>query len=130
MSSSAPRTTMARAIARTANRLDPRARRRLVDERACDRDALLLAAGKIARIRVDAMLQADPLQHLERAAALLRDRHAEHFGNEGDVLEHRARRNQLEILEDETDAAPVFLDLPAREAFEVIAVDDQLAFAG
>ena len=39
------------------------------------------------------------------------------------------RRNQLEVLEDEPDAAAIFLDLAARERGEVVAVDEDLAFA-
>ena len=62
-------------------------------------------------IRIHAVLQPDPLQHLKRAPPLLRGRHAEHLGHERDVLEHRAARNQLEVLEDEADAAAVFLNL-------------------
>ena len=94
-----------------AGRLVGETQRRIVDERARDRDALLLAAREIVRIGVHAVLQAHPLQDLERAASLLRGRHAEDLGHERDVLEHRAARNQLEVLEDEPDAAAVFLDL-------------------
>ena len=46
---------------------------RIVDERARDRDALLLAARQLLGKRVHAVLQPDPLQHLERLALLLRD---------------------------------------------------------
>ena len=53
---------------------------RVVDQRARDRDALLLAAGEIQRIGVHPVLQAHPLQHLEGTPPLLRGRHAEHFG--------------------------------------------------
>ena len=61
------------------------------------------------------MLEAHPFEHLETAAPLLRRRHAEHFEDERDVLEDRARRNELEVLEDESNPPPVFLDLAATE---------------
>ena len=47
---------------------------RLVDERARDRHALLLAARQFLGQRVQAVLQADPLQHLVGPAPLLLDR--------------------------------------------------------
>src|SRR5262245_53786520 len=46
----------------------------IVHERARDRDALLLAARELERKRVHPVLQPHPLEHLERAALLLRDR--------------------------------------------------------
>ena len=61
---------------------------RIVDERPRDRDALLLAARQLHRKRVHAVLQADPLEHLERPALLLRHGHAEDARHERDVLEH------------------------------------------
>ena len=75
------------------------------------------------------MLQADPLQHLKCAAALLRRWDAEHFQHKGDVLEYGARRNQLEVLKDETDAASIFLDVVARQRRQIVTVDGDAAFA-
>src|SRR5438105_1195086 len=62
--------------------------------------------------------------------AKLRDRHAEHLRDERDVLEHRARRDQFEILKDEADPAAIFLHLCAPQRRQIVAVDDDLAFAG
>src|ERR1041385_6485723 len=62
-------------------------------------------AGSLTSARAMAMLQADPLQHLERAAALLRRGDAEHFEHECDILEDVARGNQLKVQKDEADAA-------------------------
>ena len=59
------------------------------------------------------MLKADPLEDLKRPASLLRRRNAEHFEHERDVLEHGARGNELEVLEDESDAATILLDVAA-----------------
>src|SRR5262245_19080100 len=101
--------------------------RGIVDERPGDRDALLLSAGEVPGIRIDAMLQAHPLEHLKGAATLLSRRHTEHFQDEGDVFKHGTRRDQFEVLEDEPDAAAVLLDVAAGELREVVAVDQQLA---
>ena len=45
---------------------------RIVDERARDRDPLLLAARQLLGQRIHPVLQADPLQHLKRLALLRR----------------------------------------------------------
>jgi hypothetical protein len=100
---------------------------RIVDERSGDRDPLLLTAGQFQRERVHAVLEADPLQNLERAALLLRHRHAERARHERDVLEHRLRRQQLEILEHEPELTPVRLDLVGCQGRKVAAADNQLA---
>ena len=101
---------------------------RIVDQRPRNRDALLLATGQLLRERVHAVLKADPLQHLERLALLLRERHAEDPRHQRDVLDHRLARQQLEVLEDEAERAAVRLDLAGRERGEVAAADNQLAF--
>ena len=75
------------------------------------------------------MLQPDPLEDLKRAAPLLRGGHAEHLEDEGDVLEYRPRGDEFEVLEDEADAAAIFLDVAARQRGEVVAVDEDLALA-
>src|SRR6185369_11682182 len=80
-------------------------KRRIVHKRSCYRDALLLSARQVSWICVDAVLQSNPLEHLKGASPLLPARHAEHFEYECDVFKHGARRNQLEVLEDEPDAA-------------------------
>ena len=77
---------------------------RVVDERARDGDALLLAARQLFGKRVHAVLQADPLQHLKGLALLRRQRHAEHAHHERDVLKHRQARDEPEVLKDEADA--------------------------
>ena len=87
-----------------ARRLVGNHEHRLVDEGAGDRDALLLAAGQFDRVGVRAVLQAHPLQDLERAPALLHVGHAEDAQREHHVLEHGLARDQLEVLEDEAEA--------------------------
>src|SRR5919197_2140742 len=103
---------------------------RIIDERARDRDALLFAARELQRVSVHAVLQADPLEHLERAALLLRGRHAEHARHERDVLEYGLGGQQLEVLEYETNRAAVGLNLALRELREIAAADDQPARGG
>jgi hypothetical protein len=102
---------------------------RLVDERARDRDALLLATGQFFRIGIHPVLQAHPLQHLERLALLHREVDAEDAHHERDVLEDREARDQAEVLEDESDGAAVALNLRRAEVLEVAAGDLQIAFA-
>src|SRR5436190_2381433 len=101
---------------------------RIVDERARDRDPLLLAAGELHRIRVHPVLQPDPLQHLEGPALLLRRRHAEHARHERHVVEHGLVRQQLEVLEDEAEGPAIGLHLPHRQLGQVALPDDEPAF--
>ena len=65
------------------------------------------------------MLEANPFQHLKCLASLLRVWNAKHFGYERDVLEDSTRGNQLEVLEDEPDAAAIFLNLAARQLGQI-----------
>ena len=77
---------------------------RVVDERACDGDALLLAAGELAREVVLAALQPEEVERLERPVGAVR-RPARVEERQGDVLEGARPREQVEALEDEPDAA-------------------------
>ena len=103
---------------------------RIVDQRPGDGDALLFAARELQRKRVHAVLQADPLEHLERPPLLLRHGHAEDARHERDVLEHGLVRQQLEVLEHEAERAAVGLHLVGRERRQIAAADDELAFGG
>ena len=104
-----------------ARRLVGKNQHRVVHQRARDGDALLLAARQLLRIRVHPVLQPHPLQHLKRLALLRRDRRAEHARHDRDVFEHGLSRNQLEVLEDEPDAAAVGLHLPRRQPREILS---------
>ena len=84
---------------------------RIVDQRARDRDALLLSAGQLHRKGVHPVLQPYPLQHLKRLPLLGRDGRAEHARHNRHVLEHGLARDQLEVLEHEPDAPAVRLHL-------------------
>ena len=87
-------------------------------QRTRDGDALLLAAGQV---RGNAFMRCWRPTHFRTWNARRRCcavGNAQHFGHERDVLENGSRRNQLEVLEDEPDAAAVFLDLAALSSFE------------
>ena len=84
-----------------ARRLVGQDDRRIVGERAGDRDALLLPAGQLRRIVVRAIGQADLLQQLPRAGGGVAP--AGNLHRHQHVLERGQRRHQVEELEDEPD---------------------------
>ncbi len=68
-----------------------RSKLRVVDQRACDRDALLLAAGQLIRVVAEPLAQADALQRLGRTlAAFLGVAHAGIEQRQLDVLDARS----------------------------------------
>ncbi len=84
-----------------ARRLVGEQDRRVVGQRARQRDALLLAAGELRRIVMRAAGQADLVEQRagpRRGVGRARDLHRHR-----DVLERRERRNEVEELEDEAD---------------------------
>ena len=97
-----------------AGRLVGQQQRRVVDERARDRHALLLAAGELVGEVVELGRepgQAQDVRHLLADLAALAARDLERVG---DVVVDRAARQQLEVLEDHADVAAVVGDLLAR----------------
>ena len=90
-----------------AGRLVGEEQRRLGDDRARDRDALLLAAGELAgRVLLPAG-QARPTPSAARASrrrSLGRDAAIDQ--RQLDVLERRGARQQVEALEDEAEIVP------------------------
>ena len=104
---------------------------RLQRERAGDRDALLLPAGQLPRIGLGLVGEPDPLQ--QRPAALVRlspGAAAVREQSLGDVVQDGQMREEVEVLEDEPDARPLFEDRPLGQFLEPVAVDahaDQLA---
>ena len=93
----------------------------VVHQRARNRDALLLAAGQLLRIRVHSVLQSDPLQHLKRLALLRGHGRAEHARHNRDILEDGLSRNELEILKDKAHRAPIGLHLPRAQARQIFS---------
>src|SRR5512139_3435460 len=103
---------------------------RIVDQRPRDRHPLLLAARQFGGKRVEPVLQADPLEHLERATALLGRRNAQNPRHEADVLVDGLAGNQLEVLEDETNAPSVRLHLAGRQRGQVAPLHDEATGGG
>jgi len=100
---------------------------RPVDQRARDRDTLLLATRELTREVRPPLREAD---ERERALRLLADDVATvpgHEEREGDVLRDGAGREQLEILEDDADEAAEIRDLRVAELRHVLVVDDHPA---
>ncbi len=64
-----------------------------------ERDALLLAAGELARVVAGAAFQADPLEGLEGRAACIRARCQ--LQGKHDIFEGGQRRNEMKGLENE-----------------------------
>ena len=78
---------------------------RAVDQRAGDRDALLLAAGEVAGDARGGVGEAEALEQLRRAAAGLAGRDAGQQRGQLDVVGDREVRDQVEELEHEADLA-------------------------
>ena len=77
--------------------------RRLADQRPRHRHPLALAAGELGGAVALAVGEADPGQRRGGAAAALAGRHAGVEQPVGDVVDHRRRLEQEELLEDEAD---------------------------
>ena len=74
------------------------------DQRAGQRDALLLAARKLGRDPVGEVEKLNPVQHLTRLVAPLGGRHAVDPQAEGDVVGQRQMREQRVVLEHQRGA--------------------------
>src|SRR5215211_4821613 len=101
--------------------------RRVVDERARDRDALLLSARELVGVRVRLVREADHVQDLghlppDPVAAL-----ALHLERVRHVLGGRPVGKELEVLEDAADVAAQLRHLRATQAGQVTAADDDPA---
>ena len=90
-----------------AERLVQQQDARPVDERAGERDALLLPAGELPRLPPLGPGEPDDLEDLENASAHLVARHAPALEPERDVLEHVEVREEGVALEDRVDVALV-----------------------
>ena len=106
-----------------AGRLVGQQQRRVVDERARHRDALLLAAGELVGKVVQLEREAGQAQDVRHLVADLAARAAGDLERVGDVVVDRPVRQQLEVLEDHADVAPVVRDPLARDLREVLAGD-------
>ena len=102
-------------------------KRRVVDDGARDRDALLLTARELVGKRGHLVREPDEVEHLGHLAADRAAAFALHLQRVGDVLGRRTVREQLEVLEDAADVAAQVRHLRALEARQVAAADDDLA---
>ena len=90
-----------------AERLVEQQDARAVDQRAGERDPLLLAARELARLAPVEPGEADELEDFEHALPQLAAAHALAAQPEGDVLEDRQVREERVALEDRVDVALV-----------------------
>ena len=100
---------------------------RVVDERSRESDALLLAAGKLARIDLRLGRKTDEAQ---RVADALRDfpfLGADDAHGESDVVVDLHLGYEAEILENYAELAAVVRDAPVFHRVEIFAADDDFA---
>src|SRR5450830_1443013 len=100
---------------------------RIVSQRARDAHTLLLAAGDLCRIAVFQGGQADQLQQRLYLFCDLRLGQTCQFQRQGDVVIHRVRRQQVEVLEDHADVAARIAQVVGRQRRHVLAVEDDVA---
>ena len=93
----------ARLRVEVARRLVGEQQRRVGDDRARDRDALLLPAGELPRIVLLAVAEADDVERGHHVLAALLLREVREQQRQLDVLERGEHRNQVVELEDEAD---------------------------
>ena len=106
-----------------AGRLVGQQQRRVVDERARDRDALLLAARQLVGVVVQLRREAGQAQDVGHLLAHLAARAAGHLERVRDVVVDRPVRQQLEVLEDDAEVAAVVRDLLAADLRQVAPRD-------
>ena len=109
---------LAQLLVERAERLVHQHELRLEHQRAGERDALLLAAGKLVR---PARLEARHAHHVERAAHARRHLglgEAAHLQRKGDILADRHVREERVVLEHDADVAAV-----RRHAVDALAVE-------
>src|SRR3954468_19925540 len=102
---------------------------RVVDERARDRRALLLAAGQLVRRLAALGGQPDQGQDAVDGRPDLAPWRARDLERERDVLPHALRGQELEVLEHDPDLPPDPGHRTASETGEILAVEDDLALA-
>src|SRR3989454_2286711 len=98
---------------------------RVEDEAPGERDALLLAAGQLARMLIGEPAQPDKVEDLVHALRLLRARKRAHAQRKGDVALDRHVGKQGVVLEDDADVALVWL-----AARQILAAELDDAAAG
>src|SRR3989442_2276569 len=100
---------LAQVLVQCSERLVEQEDVRVEDEATCERDALLLAAGELARMLVGEPAQPDQVEDFPHALGLLRPRKCSHAQRKGDVLLDGHVGEQRVVLEDDADVALVRL---------------------
>ena len=108
-----------------AERLVEEQRGRPVDERARQRDALLLAAGELPRPPALQALEPDDVEELEHPLAALAARHPLQLQPERDVVVDRHVREERVLLEDHVDRPAV-----RRDGGDVLPLQDDATLVG
>ena len=106
-------------------------------QRARDRHALLLPAGELAGVVPDLLPEPHALDQLHRLGFDLFVRAlAEQLGRQRDVIQHAVLREEIEVLEHQTEVQALFLQFLFGGALadggvkDHVAVDDDLALVG
>ena len=103
---------------------------RIVDERARDRGALLLAAGELARVHAALVRESDQVEHARHLTHHVARVRAGHLHGERDVLPDGLVDEQFEVLEDDAEVAAQRRDAIAPQAVDADAVDHDLPVGG
>src|SRR5437879_1845063 len=103
---------------------------RRMHQRPRDGHALLLATGEVGGIRLLLPRQTNRVERLRRARLHQSVGLAENAQRERHVLVDGEVRQQLEVLEDQADLAPVVRQLAPLHAAELDAFDEDLALRG
>ncbi len=101
---------------------------RLARQRPGNPHALFLATADLRRIAVLLRREAHQFEQRQHVRFDLGALQAGQFERQRDVLVHRARRQQVEMLEDHADLAPRLAQLRGGQRGEIATVDDDVAF--
>ncbi len=101
---------------------------RLARQRASDADALLLAAADLRWIAILLRGQPDQIEQRQHGGFDVGTARTGQFERQRDVVEHRARRQQVEVLEDHADLAACLAQRTGRQQHQVAPADDDIAF--
>ena len=102
----------------------------MVHIRAGDGHTLLLTAGQLMRVVVLLTGQSHGLQHLRHQRLDGGPARADHLKRERHILPHGLVRQQLVILEHESDGTTILRHLTVRQTAKIIAGHSNLAVRG
>jgi hypothetical protein len=102
---------------------------RLARERARNADTLLLPAADLRRIAVLLRGKPDQIEQRQHRRFDLGALHARELERQRDVIEYRARRQQIEVLEDHADLAARLAQLARGHRRQIAAADQDITFS-